>query len=452
VALKFLAEDRRSSVAVVGFGYVGSCIGATLAERGLRVVGVDSDPVLVTEMAAGHCRFNEPGLAALISAAVASGTLTLTGDYSQVSTADVIIIAVATPVDEQRQIQTAHLESACSSLAPHLRPGQLVIVKSTVSPGTTRLLVRPALEKGGLEQGRDFGLAFCPERLAEGNALAQFRSVPIVVGGCDDESAAAARSFWSGVLDVEVVSFAGPDAAEMVKLADNWWIDANIALANELAKLCGALDIDVLDVIAGANSLPKGSSFVNVLLPSVGVGGSCLTKDPWILWSTGQRHGLDLQLARTGREVNDSMPDYASRLLLTELAALGKDPARAKIAVLGLAFKNNTNDLRRTPVLPVVQALRESCRTVTIYDPLVTAEQARAMFGLEQSASLAEAVQDADCVAVLAGHDSLRDLDLPDLAGRVSMPCLIFDGRAYYSRPVIDQMRGLGFAYRGIGR
>jgi nucleotide sugar dehydrogenase len=452
LALRFLPENRRPVVAVVGFGYIGSCIGATLAGRGLQVVGIDQDQDLIAEMTAGRCRFNEPGLPELLAAGVKAGSLTISADHSQVAAADVIIIAVATPVDAQRQILTGHLESACASLAPHLRPGQLVIIKSTVSPGTTRLLARPALEKGGLEQGRDFGLAFCPERLAEGSALAQLQSVPIVVGGCDEDSAAAARAFWSRVLGVEVVSFAGPDAAELVKLADNWWIDANIALANELAKLCAALDIDVLDVIAGANSLPKGSSFVNLLLPSVGVGGSCLTKDPWILWSAGQRFGVDMQMARTGREVNDAMPAYAHQLILSELAALGKDPATARVAVLGLAFKSNTNDLRRTPVLPVVEALRESCGGITLYDPLVTDEQALAGFGMPQSPSLADAVRDADCVAVLAGHDGLRDLDFASLAGQVSMPCLIFDGRAYYSRPVIDQLRGLGFSYRGIGR
>ena len=150
--------------------------------------------------------------------------------------------------------------------------------------------------------------------------------------------------------------FSSPEVAELVKLADNWWIDVNVALANELAKLCGSLDIDVLDVISGANSLPKGGSHVNILLPSVGVGGSCLSKDPWILWSAGQDHGVRLRLAETGREVNEAMPGYTYRLIRNGLSDLGKDPDSAKISVLGLAFKNNTNDLRHTPVKPVVEA------------------------------------------------------------------------------------------------
>ena len=324
--MRFLPEKNQLSVAVVGFGYVGSCIGITLAECGMRVSGIDSDQKLVEEMRAGYCRFNEPGLAQALERVRSSGALHLSTGYEDVDKADVVIIAVGTPVDANRSIVTTYLEVACATLAPRLRASQLVILKSTVAPGTTRDLVRPMLEKSGLEQGRDFGLAFCPERLAEGNALAQFRTVPIVVGGCDEDSTAAACEFWASALGTKVLPFASPEVAELVKLADNWWIDVNVALANELAQLCGALNVDVLDVVAGANSLPKGSSHVNVLLPSVGVGGSCLTKDPWILWSAGRKHGLRLRLAETAREVNDTMPAYTHELIREGLAAAGQGP------------------------------------------------------------------------------------------------------------------------------
>lgn len=450
--MRFLPEKNQLSVAVVGFGYVGSCIGVTLAECGMRVSGIDSDQKLVEEMRAGHCRFNEPGLAQALERVRSSGALHVSTGYEDVDEADVVIIAVGTPVDANRSIVTTYLEVACATLAPRLHAGQLVILKSTVAPGTTRDLVRPMLEKSGLEQGRDFGLAFCPERLAEGNALAQFRTVPIVVGGCDEDSTAAACGFWASALGIKVFPFASPEVAELVKLTDNWWIDANVALANELAQLCGVLDVDVLDVIAGANSLPKGTSHVNVLLPSVGVGGSCLTKDPWILWSAGRKHGLRLRVAETAREVNDTMPAYTHELIREGLAAVGKDLGSAKVAVLGLAFKNNTNDLRNTPVLPVVRALQASSGDLTIYDPLVANDIAETEFGMKQAYSFESAVEDADCVAVLAGHNQFTALDFADLARRVSMPCLVIDGRAYYPRPTIETMRGLGFAYRGIGR
>ncbi|HEY1620003.1 MAG TPA: nucleotide sugar dehydrogenase [Streptosporangiaceae bacterium] len=452
--LKFLPSGRNSTVAVIGFGYVGSCIGVTLAGRGIRVSGIDSNPELVAEMTAGQCRFNDPGLARALRQARDSGRLAMSGDYATAAGCDVIIIAVGTPITADRAIVTEHLEAACATLAPHLRAGQLVVLKSTVAPGSTRGIVAPLLERSGLVAGRDFGLAFCPERLAEGNALAQFLSIPIVVGGYDPASAAAACAFWAGALGVQVQQFASPEVAELVKLTDNWWIDANIALANELAQFCGAMDadVDVLDVIAGANSLPKGTGHVNVLLPSVGVGGSCLTKDPWILWRSGSARGVQLRTAEVGRQVNDTMPAYTHGLIVDGLTALGKDPDTARVCVLGLSFKNNTNDLRSTPVLPVVQALRDSCGAVTIYDCLVTEEAAADCFGMQPAPSWQDAVQGADCVAVLAGHDEFAALDFADLAGRVSMPCLVVDGRAYYPRATIEKMRGLGFTYRGIGR
>jgi dTDP-alpha-D-glucose dehydrogenase len=447
--VKFLPSDRPPKVAIVGFGYVGSCVAATLAERGIRVFGVDNDPRLILEMLAGYCRFNEPRLAGTLESALAAGTLTLSTDYETAALADVIIIAVGTPIDARKAVVTEHLETVCSSLAPVLRPGQLVILKSTVAPGTTSELVRPLLEKGG---AHDFGLAFCPERLAEGAALAEFRSLPIVIGGYDEESAEAARKFWVDALDTDVLMFARPEVAELVKLADNWWIDVNIALGNELAQLCGPLGVDVLDVIAGANSLPKGAGHVNILLPSVGVGGSCLTKDPWILWHAARARGVRLRMAETGREVNDGMPGYTYQLIRDGLADLGKDLTKAKVAVLGLAFKNNTNDVRNTPVAPVVAALRSAGARVEIYDPLVADAQAEAAFGQTQAKTLAGAVAEADCVAVLAGHDQIRDLDFADLSRRVRQPALLVDGRAYYPPQTLAQLRALGFIYRGIGR
>ena len=450
--MKFLQDGIRPRVAIVGFGYVGSCLAAALTGRGLEVLGVDSNRQLVSEILNDGCPFNEPGLAEGLRRARESGLLTLSTAYESVQQADVILITVGTPVDGHRQIAFDQLDAVCKQLASQLRPGQLIIMKSTVSPGATNQVVRPLLEAGGLVQGRDFGLAFCPERLAEGRALADLAMLPIVVGGCDEASTEAACRFWADALGVSVSPYERPEIAELIKLADNWWIDVNVAIAGELAQLCGTLDVDVLDVISGANSLPKGGGRVNILLPGVGVGGSCLTKDPWILWSAGQERGVRLRMVEVARQVNDEMPHYTFRLIREQLAKLGTDVAAAKVAVLGLAFKNNTNDLRNTPVKPVVAALREARAQVTLYDPLVDPETAFGEFGLQPAARLEDAVSGAHCVAVLAGHDQLQNLDFRELALLVARPCLLVDGRAYYPRGVIDQMREAGFIYRGIGR
>ncbi|MFE5245514.1 MULTISPECIES: nucleotide sugar dehydrogenase [unclassified Streptomyces] len=448
--MRFLPESGRLTVAVIGFGYVGSCIAATLADRGCDVVAVDADARLVDELGRGHFRLEEPGLAEKVFAGLDSGRLRVTADIAATAAADVVLITVGTPVRDDGSLADEQLRGASLALADHLRPGQLVVVKSTVPPGTTRETVLPLLESGGLTGGSDFGLAFTPERLAEGSALRELVTFPIVAGGYEDESVRAATAFWQRALGVEVIPCDSLEAAEIVKLASNWWIDVNIALANELAKFCALYGVDVLDVTGAANTIQKGTGNINILRPSVGVGGSCLTKDPWMVWNTARRFGVDIRTAGTGREVNAGMPLYAARLMTDELEAQGKDPAHATVAVLGLAFKNDTGDLRATPVLDTVRALTRAGVTVRLHDPLVDAEEARAMFGLPLTATVEEAVRGADCVAVLALHRDFAGIDYAALP--VAENCVLFDGRAYYPKERVARFAEDGYVYRGIGR
>lgn len=450
--MRFLPDSREPKVAIIGFGYVGCCLGVTLADQGLYVTGIDRNPHLVSELNAGRCHISEPGLPEALEKLRGTSRLTFSTEYDAIEDADVVVIAVGTPIGPDRSLITEQLEEVCVTLAPQLRRGQLVVLKSTVAPGTTRGLVRPLLEGGGLVQGNDFGLVFCPERLSEGNALSELRELPIIVGGCDPESTHSATEFWKRALNVPVCEYTSLEVAEIVKLADNWWIDHNIALANDLARLCDVFRVDVLQVITGANSLPKGTGRVNILLPSVGVGGYCLTKDPWITWNAARERGVRLRTIETGRAVNDAMPAYTHETISAELVRAGWDPKHAKVAVLGAAFKNNTGDLRSTPVKPVVDGLLAAGVTVSLFDPLANPAELRSLMGVEASATLEEAVDGAHCLAVLAGHEPFRQLDFAALRECVPSPCLIFDGRAYYSQETIDELRRLGFDYRGIGR
>ncbi|GII65139.1 UDP-N-acetyl-D-mannosaminuronic acid dehydrogenase [Sphaerisporangium krabiense] len=448
--MRFLPEHREPKVAIVGLGYVGSCFAAILADHGCEVIGVDNDARLVDELTARHCRYHEEGLADLLFSSMAAGRLRVTTDYAALTAADVVIIAVGTPVRADGSLVDGQLRGACTEVSRHLRAGQLVVLKSTVPPGTTRELVLPLLERGGLVQGDDFGLAFTPERFAEGTALRELRKLPIVVGGMDDDSTEAAAAFWRRTFEVEVVPLPSPESAEIVKLADNWWIDLNIALANELAKFCALFEVDVLDVIGAANTVPKGAGKVNILLPSVGVGGSCLVKDPWMVWRSARERGLEILTAPIGREVNAGMPEYTAQLIAEELQRLGKDPAKSTVAVLGLAFKSDTGDLRATPVEAAVNALRKAGAKVRLYDPLVDPVQAEELFDLKPVATLREAVEGADCLALMTLHQQFREIDFAALP--VSPSCLVLDGRAYYPEAKITSLRELGYVYRGIGR
>jgi UDP-N-acetyl-D-mannosaminuronic acid dehydrogenase len=441
-------------VAIVGFGYVGSCLGVTLADRGFDVRGIDTDPSLLGELAAGNFRFSEPGMAELWTRLSGSGRLRVTPDYSAAADADVVLITVGEPVENSQVSLRDRLVQVSEQLAGILRSSpacQLVLLKSTVPPGTTRQVVLPLLESSGRAEGTDFGLAYCPERLAEGSALRQLRTLPIVVGGCSEASTAAAAAFWDRALGVQTLSVGSPDVAEMIKLASNYWIDANVAIANELARACAALGVNVLEVIRGANTLPKGSSQVNILLPSLGVGGACLPRDPWRLWQAARDAGVRMRTVETARAVNDAMPGYTSDLIREGLARLGRPLAGATVGVLGLSFKSNTGDLRMTPVKPVVEGLLEAGASVRIFDPLAAADEVKSVFGLPAAESLDEAVEDADCIAVLAGHQEFLDVDYRALAGLVRMPCLVLDGRAYYPPGTVALLGELGFSYRGIG-
>jgi UDP-N-acetyl-D-mannosaminuronic acid dehydrogenase len=227
-----------------------------------------------------------------------------------------------------------------------------------------------------------------------------------------------------------------------------------VALAHDLAKLCDALpySLDVLEIIAGANSLKKGQHFVNILTPSNGVGGYCLTKDPWFVHALGSHHGLELLTPKTSRAVNDGMPSYCAEQIAAWSGRQHRPPDQVRIAVLGLAFKSNSGDVRHTPVVPLLSALRDrGFGRIVVHDPTVLPEHA-AQIGVELQPSMRCALEGADCVLYLAGHDSFRTLPPSGLAALVSRGALVFDGRMYFDHETIAEFRALGLQYQGVGR
>lgn len=438
------------TVAVIGFGYIGSVIGAVLAERGFRVFGVDANPGLVAALNAGRCPIPEPGLAALVEAGRVSGRLTIGSDAAVVAECDVILITVGTPLGDDYAADLSHLRGACEAVAAHARDGQIVMVKSTVPPGSTRAMFTEVLAPRAAVH-----MAFSPERLAEGQAIRELQSLPIVVGGIDDAATAAAAAFWRSALPVEVIPVSSPETAELVKLSDNLWIDLNIALANELAKLADALPypVDVMEVIRGANSLKKGQHYVNILYPSNGVGGYCLTKDPWFVDAIGRGAGVEMRIARASRAVNDSMPDHVFGRVDGFLKGRGLEPSAARIGILGFSFKSNSGDCRFTPVAPLVERLRAAGYGpgLRLCDPMVSDAEA-AHHGVSLDADWRTTVAGADAVLFLTGHDAFTAIAPEDLSATVSSGALVYDGRIYYDRSRIAALAAQGLVYMGVGR
>ncbi|MBU9763058.1 nucleotide sugar dehydrogenase [Mycobacterium sp. TNTM28] len=448
--IDLLVRGKRCGIAVVGFGYIGTVIGAVLADRGWPVTGIDVRQSVVDELNLGKTSVAEPGLSELVANSVRTGRLRATTDFGVIAENDFVIVNVGTPLGPDYEPIVDDIKAAAAAVGEHLQAGHVVILKSTVPPDTTETLVRPILEAAsGLRAGVDFGLAFCPERLAEGQAIHELTSIPVVVGAVDERSARACATLWRHALGVDSVVVDDPRTAEMVKLADNLWVDLNVAMANELAKLCDQLDMDALQVIDAANTMPKGTHNVNILRPSMGVGGYCLTKDPWFVNHLGESVGLELSIPRTSRTVNDTMPTYTYGLLTQLLADQGKAIQDSKIAVLGIAFKNNTGDCRLTPTKYVCALLEESGCQLSVHDPWVPDDEAVTVTSVPLSPDIESAVKDADALVVLAGHREFHQTPLTRLADLTAAGCVFLDGRNSFDPAAV---RAAGFVYKGIGR
>jgi UDP-N-acetyl-D-mannosaminuronic acid dehydrogenase len=445
-----VVRGKRSGIAIVGFGYIGTVIGAVLADRGWPVTGIDVRQHIVDEINRGVTSVREPGLDELVHTNVQAGRLRATTDFDAIAENDFIIVTVGTPLGPDFEPIVDDIAAAAREVGQRLQAGHLVTLKSTVPPGSTQTLVQPILEEiSGLKAGIDFGLAFCPERLAEGRAIRDLLSIPVVVGAVEERSARACSTLWKHTLGVDSVVVENPKTAEMIKLADNLWIDLNIALANELAKVCDRLDVDVLQVIDGANTLPKVNHNVNILMPSMGVGGYCLTKDPWFVDHLGQTLGVELSIPRTSRTVNDTMPRYTYELLKRLLGEQDKPLESSRVAVLGIAFKNDTGDCRLTPTKFAVELLEQSGCQLAVHDPWVTDEEALTVTQMPLTEDIESAVKDADALVFLTGHRQFKQIPLVRLAELAAPGCVFLDGRNSFDPA---EVRAAGMIYKGIGR
>jgi len=339
-----------SDVCVHGLGYIGLPTAAMLANFGHSVTGYDTDPEVRTALERGDVHIDEPGLRAFVTEAFDSGNLELADEARP---AKYQIVCVPTPLDKETgQADLSYVESAGESIAPHLRTGDTVILESTVPPRTTVDMLRPILEASGLTGGSDFALVHCPETVLPGNVITELRENDRIIGGVNGISAEAAIRLYDSFVEGEIITAPDATTAEFVKLAQNTYRDANIAIANEFAQLASDYDIDSRDAIALANRHPR----VNIHDPGPGVGGHCLPVDPWFLG-----HGSEqLDLIAHAREVNERMVDHVIGLLATELSA-----DDVKIAILGAAYKGNVSDTRNSPGLALAQALREVNETET---------------------------------------------------------------------------------------
>jgi UDP-N-acetyl-D-mannosaminuronic acid dehydrogenase len=392
-----------NKICVLGLGYIGLPTASTIASHGVNVIGVDTNPQVVETLRCGKLHIFEPGLRTLVQAAIASGNLVISDQPEQ---ADGFIIAVPTPFYDDKRADLRFVISAAKAITPHLKAGNLVVLESTSPPRTTLDIVVPILERSGLRVGPDIHLAYSPERVLPGQILRELIENTRVIGGVDCASALAGHDLYTLFVRGEIIQ-TDATTAEMVKLMENTYRDVNIAIANEFARLADRFGVDVWEAISLANRHPR----VDILRPGPGVGGHCISVDPWFLVEAAP----DITpLIHTARKVNDAQPQFVVNLVRHSLGVRAQDElAGRRIAVLGLAYKPDVDDFRESPAVEVAHLLADAGADVLAFDPYKTENHS---LGLPTVSTLEEALVGADLILLLVNHTPLRALDPAKIA------------------------------------
>lgn len=428
----------RRNIVVIGMGYVGIPCAVLLADvPGHSVIGVqrrsERSGWKIDCLNSGQSPFegDEPGLDKLIAKVATQGTFRVTDDISVCKDADVILIDVQTPTDGDHVPHYESLREVSANAGKHLQAGTLVVIESTVAPGTTQNVVQPILEReSGLKAGRDFYLAFSYERVMPGKLLEYIVNFPRVVGGIDDESIRRVVELYQTIVKQEI-SATDTLTAEMAKVVENAYRDVNIAFANEVALLCESMGVNVFEIRELINARPDREMH----LPGAGVGGHCLPKDSWLLQHGVRTYGQnppEMRLIPLAREINDGMPGHMLALIEDALAGQGRPLAGAKVVLLGVAYLENANDTRNTPAAALAKLLLARGVQVVAHDPYVRiADWQRALgsgYHVPLTADLDEALAGADCAVIVTKHREYFELT-PKRLRSVMRTSVVVDGR-----------------------
>jgi UDP-N-acetyl-D-glucosamine dehydrogenase len=380
-------------VGIVGLGYVGLPLAVAFAEAGAEVVGVDVDSATVAGVRGGHSHIEDISEARLQAVL---GRIEATTRYVELHECDAILVCVPTPLNKNREPDLGTLLSTAQSLAGVIKRGQVIALESTTFPGTTRDHLVPLLEESGLEAGRDFALAFSPERVDPGRTDYTIRSTPKVVGGLTPTCTERASGVYRLVCD-EIVAVSSPEAAELSKLLENIFRSVNIALVNELAILADRMGMDIWEVIDAASTKPFGFMRFE---PGPGMGGHCLPVDPFYLTWKAREYDMSTEFIELAGKVNQQMPYFCLEKIERALNDAGKPVKEAKILIVGVSYKAGTSDIRESPALKIIDLLHARGADVSYHDPYV-AELGQ--FGL-RSVALDDAIAEVDLAVIVTAH------------------------------------------------
>jgi UDP-N-acetyl-D-mannosaminuronic acid dehydrogenase len=449
-------------IAVIGMGYVGIPAAVLLADAGYEVTGIQRRSKRsgwkIDWLNNGRCPIggNEPELPEILERVVKNNMFSVTDDYSVLNKIDIILIDVQTPTDSDHIPQYESLKEVCHQAGRYLKPGNIVIIESTVAPGTTEFMVKPILEKeSGLKAGlpHGFGLCFSYERVMVGRLIHNIREYPKIVGGIDSESAAIAMQIYQSIVKGGVHS-TDLMTAEVSKTVENAYRDVQIAFANEVALLCESLGIDIYKVREFVNGLPNdpmtphANPTRNMHFPGAGVGGHCLPKDTWLLMYGYNKNGdhkiqYPSSILADARYLNDWMPIHTVDILESALKEVGKALKGSDICILGYAFLENSDDPRNTPTIPLIRELEARGAAYRIHDPFVQEDE-----GLQIEKNIDSALKDCDALILMTKHDVYKSIS-PEKLKNLLRTRVIIDGRNAFSPEAFIEE---GFIFRGIGK
>jgi len=405
--LKRKIENKEALIGVIGLGYVGLPLAVCFAKNGFHVIGIDIDKDRIRKVEKGITYILDVPLED-IKSVVEKNRFKATTDFRNIRKLDAVIICVPTPLGKNREPDVSYIREAVAKIKDNIGKGQLVVLESTTYPGTTKEILLPILESAGLKEGRDFYLAFSPERIDPGNETYKTQNTPKVIGGISSKSTRIAKLLYDQVI-TEVVPVSSASSAEMVKLLENTFRIVNIALVNEISTLCEKLGLNIWEIIDAAKTKPYGYM---PFYPGPGVGGHCIPVDPLYLSWKAKEHGFETKFIDLASAVNEAMPQYVTDRLEKILSRKKKPLNKSNILILGVAYKKDVKDLRESPALGIITILERRGAKVSYYDPLFPYLRINGI-DLKRTKIDKKTLKKFDCAILISDHS---DMDYTVLA------------------------------------
>ena len=428
-------SKTHSQICIIGLGQVGLPTALTFSHAGFSVVGVDINENIVNSLNSKKPYFVESGIEELLVNCIDKKLFKASTNFVEsVSKSDIVIVCVATPITNDVKPNLQFLETVCLSLSKLDLKSKLIIIESSIPPGTFNNLVLPIINTNN----NNFWTAFVPERLSPGSGLYEIQSTSRVIGTLDNDSKLLTEKLYDKITSGKIITTT-VSIAEISKLVENTFRDVNIALANEISKICEIYEIDIQELLKVCNSHPR----VNLLQPGPGVGGPCLPKDPYLLLNPQGNKPISSELISNSRKINDGMPKHVANIVYDSLNKQNKIPSNSSVLILGVAYKNNVSDSRFSPAEPLINELQQNGLSVFVHDPFSSER-----FGAKNIDSIWDVLNIIDVIVVITDHDDFKKFSLAKIKEKMKSIPIIIDTRRIFDK---DECESLGIEYLSLG-